>query len=376
VAPLDQTNASPGAAARGAPAGSLATAAGVVGAAEPGARAAAPPALLIVDQDAATTRTVARRLRAAGAVCMTAANAQEAMTVLDTWPVDLLIADMRVPGASGIELLRHAKSGDPFLQVILMTSDADLDTAVQALRENADDYLVKPFELDQLVHSARRALEHRSLVLENRSYRERLEEKVRTQARKLETAYLSGIRALVTALEAKDPQTRGHSARVTGFALALAETLGGVDLHALVLGAELHDIGKIGTREHVLGKPGALTAEEFDHIREHPLIGVRILSPILSDRTVLEIVRHHHERWNGGGYPDGLTGAAIPQAARVVAVADALDAMTSPRSYRATRTWEQALAEVAAERGRQFDPAVVDAALARLRTRPSVRASG
>jgi putative two-component system response regulator len=330
-----------------------------------------PPVILVVDDDTAVSRLIVRRLRADGAACLQARTGDEGAALLATRAVDLLVTDVRLPGMSGLELLRRAKARDPLLQVILMTASSDVETAVQALRENADDYLLKPFDLDELVHSVRRAIEHRSLVLENRSYRARLEEKVRSQARRLETAYLAGIRSLVTALEAKDPQTRGHSARVTGYTLAIAELLGGVNLHALVIGAELHDIGKIGTRESVLGKPGSLTEEEIGHIREHPVIGVRILSPILNDQTVLEVVRHHHERWDGGGYPDGLVGERIPRSARIVAVADALDAMTSPRSYRRTRSWQEALTELVEERGRQFDPAVVDAALAGLRRRPA-----
>lgn len=346
-----------------------------------GAEAASAPArpapvVLIVDDEPSVVRLISRRLRGEGCMCVSALNGEAAGMILASQPIDLLITDVRMPGMSGIELLRRAKQRDGLTQVIIMTSNSDAATVVEALREHADDYLLKPFDLGQLVHSVRRALEHRSLVLENRSYRERLEEKVRVQGRRLENAYLAGIRSLVTALEAKDPHTRGHSARVTGYALAIAELLGGVDLHALVIGAELHDIGKIGTREGVLSKPGPLSDDEFFHIREHPVIGVRILTPILGDATVLQIVRHHHERWNGGGYPDGLAGTDIPVAARIVAVADALDAMTSPRSYRATRGWEQALEELARERGRQFDAAVVDAALAGLRRRPSLGVGG
>jgi HD-GYP domain-containing protein (c-di-GMP phosphodiesterase class II) len=207
--------------------------------------------------------------------------------------------------------------------------------------------------------------------VENHEYRRDLEQRVKLQAERLEEFYLAGIRSLVTALEAKDARTRGHSDRVTYYAVEIGKGMADVPMQSLAAGSQLHDIGKIGTRDDVLTKPGALTRAEREHIQQHPLIGVRILSPILDDQVALGIVRNHHERWDGRGYPDGLAAADIPFAARIVAVADTLDAITSPRAYRPARSWDEALAEIAAESGTQFDPEVVDACLTTLAERPT-----
>ncbi len=281
-----------------------------------------------------------------------------------------------MPGMSGLELLREVKSRDPLVQVIMMTAHAETELAVEALRLQADDYLLKPFELEHLLHSVSRALQHRMLQLENEGYRTQLENRVRGQARRLESLYLAGIRALIAALEAKDNRTRGHSDRVTQYSMRIGEALGCTDRRGLAMGAALHDIGKIGTRDDVLSKPARLTADEAAHIREHPVIGVRILEPILDHPEALSVVRHHHERWDGRGYPDGLAGEEIPLLARIVGVADSLDAITSPRPYRPVRSWGEALQELAACSGSQFDPEVVHAALAALRDRPVLAETG
>jgi putative two-component system response regulator len=339
---------------------------------DPAAAPAPPPVrALVVDDDPSLRRLVMRRLTRDGLECTSASSGAEAVRFLDEQGFDVVVTDISMPGMTGLELVRRAKNRDPLLQVILMTGRTEVEIAVEAIRLDADDYLLKPFELEQLSLSVRRALAHRRLVLENQAYRLNLESRVQEQSQRLESLYLSGVRALVAALEAKDPYTYGHSERVTEFSGCIARRLGGVDLHALDIGTQLHDIGKIGTRDAVLSKPAALSATEYEHIREHPLIGVRILAPILDDPGILSVVRHHHERWDGRGYPDGLAGESIPMVARIASVADALDAITSPRPYRPARSWQSALGEIAACRGTQFDPAVVDAALSSLREPPS-----
>lgn len=335
-----------------------------------------PAQVLVVDDEPTIARMVERRLTRDGHECTTAGSAEEALPWLERMELDLVITDVRMPGLGGLELVRRIKRDDPTVQVIVMTAQTEVETAVEALRLSADDYLLKPFEMERLAHSVARSVEHRQLLLENQEYRRGLEQRVREQAERLERLYLAGIRSLVTALEAKDARTRGHSDRVTYYSVEIARQLGGVDLQSLAVGAQMHDIGKIGTRDDVLRKPGALTEAEFDHIRQHPLIGVRILAPILDDEDALAVVRSHHERWDGAGYPDGLVGEAIPLAARVAAVADTLDAITSPRAYRPSRSWRSALEEIAQGSGTQFDPRVAEAAVQALAERPMAAPEG
>jgi putative two-component system response regulator len=312
--------------------------------------------VLVVDDQEAVARTVAKWLERDGFECATAQSALEAKQRVDAEPFDLVLSDVHMPGRSGLELARDLKAKDPSIQVVIMTGSTTLETAIEALRINADDYLVKPFEQAALLHATRRAVVHRRLLVENREYRRTLESRVREQAERLEGLYLSSIHSLVTALEAKDPHTRGHSDRVARYSLAILDCIGGMDPEKLRIGAQLHDIGKIGISEAVLRKEGPLDPDEVAQMQEHPTIGVGILEPLLDDETALAVVRHHHERWDGRGYPDGLAGSAISLGARIAAVADTFDAMTSSRPYRAAKSSEEAIAEIERESGRQFDP--------------------
>ena len=329
---------------------------------------------LVVDDQPAVASTVAKWLEREGMTCHVAHSGREALEKLETEPYGLVFADVHMPGESGLDLARELKARDPTIQVIIITGSTTLQTAVEALRLDADDYLIKPFDPAALLHAARRAREHRRLMLENQSYRRDLEDRVRQQAQRLERLYLSSILSLVKALEAKDPHTRGHSDRVARYALALLERAGGVDREALEVGGQLHDIGKIGVHGGLLRKDGPLEIDEREHIEAHPVVGVEILTPLLDDRTVLEVVRHHHERWDGAGYPDGLAGEEIPLAARIVAIADTYDAMTTARPYRAALRPEDAVREIESEAGRQFDPELARHAAA-VFTAESARAS-
>jgi HD-GYP domain-containing protein (c-di-GMP phosphodiesterase class II) len=227
------------------------------------------------------------------------------------------------------------------------------------------DYIIKPFQLEEVRARVAQALEKRRLILENRDYQERLEDRVMAQQRRLEELFLGGIQSLSQALEAKDPYTRGHSIRVAAYSSCVARELGlGADLiRQIELGGQVHDIGKIGVREAVLNKSGALTPEEYEHIMTHPVIGWRILAPLLGDAPrSLNVVRWHHERFDGQGLPDRLARQNIPIEARIVAAADSLDAITSDRPYRVSeKTMQMAVDELMRCRGTQFDPEVVDA---------------
>lgn len=319
---------------------------------------------LVVDDEVKVASMVGRWLEREGIVVETANSYLKAIEVAERFPCDLVFSDINMPDGSGLDLARWLKERDATIQVVMITGNTHVEPAIEALRVHADDYLVKPLDGAALRHAARRAAEHRRLLLENRAHRQNLEARVQEQARRLERQYVAGVRSLVRALEAKDAHTRGHSDRVAEFAAALAHQVGGLDPELVRRGAQLHDIGKIGIRSEVLRKQGELTTPEADHVRTHPVIGEQILRPLLEAGVILDIVRHHHERWDGRGYPDHLVATEIPLAARIVAVADAYDAMTTARPYRPPRTAEQAIAEIEAEAGRQFDPEVARAAAA------------
>lgn len=323
---------------------------------------ATPERVLVVDDERSVTRLVARWLERDGMICDVAHSTDEALALAAGADYAVVFADIHMPGGSGLDLAPQLKAADPAVQVVIMTGNTALEMAVEALRMQVDDYLVKPFEAGALRHAARRATDHRRLLLENIDYRHHLETRVQEQAKRLERLFLSSILALVTALEAKDPYTRGHTDRVTEYALAIHREAGGVDQESLRIGAQLHDIGKIGVRSDVLLKDGPLTEVERADINRHPDIGVEILAPLLEDDVALDVVHHHHERWDGAGYPDGLAGTEIPLGARIVAVADAYDAMTTIRPYRPARSPAEAVQELEDEAGRQFDPDVVIAA--------------
>jgi putative two-component system response regulator len=250
------------------------------------------------------------------------------------------------------------------MAIIMLTGVADVGTAVECLKLGALDYISKPVMMDEVRARVDKALEKRQLVLQNRFYQRNLETRVRELDRLNKQSLINGVQTLVHALEAKDAYTSGHSSRVSRYAVKTAVQLGYVGelLEHVRLGAELHDIGKIGTREAVLNKPSPLTPEEFEHIKEHTLLGEKILAPFLNEsRVALRIVRSHHERMDGAGFPDALRGDGIPREARIVSVVDAFDAMTTSRAYRASRTPSDAIDELRRCAGTHFDPEVVNA---------------
>ena len=330
-------------------------------------REGAPPRrCLIVDDEPRLRNVLLRVMRADGFDCAEAANGADALAALEEAPATLVLTDLRMPRMDGIELLRHVRARHPDTAVVLVTAVADVNVAVSCLAIGAMDYLTKPFHLEEVRARVAQALEKRRLVVENREYRAQLEARVTAQARRLEQLFLGSIQSLAHALEVKDAYTRGHSVRVAEYSGAIARqlALAPAVVQEVELGGQVHDIGKIGVRETVLNKPGPLTDDEYQHIMLHPLLGWRILSPLLDDAPrVLNVVRSHHERFDGGGIPDGLRGEEIPLEARIAAVADAFDAMTSGRPYRRTGRMPiaTALSELQRCRDSQFDPAIVDA---------------
>lgn len=326
------------------------------------------PYCLIVDDEPRLRQVMVHLMRRDGFQCVEAGNGLDALEQLQKHPFELVLSDLRMPKMDGLELLREIRLRHPDVAVVMITAVADVESAVSCLAVGASDYVVKPYQLDDVRARVAQSLDKRRLILENRAYREGLEERVAKQARRLEELFLASVQSLAEALELKDPYTRGHSVRVSFYSTAIAKALGlgGEMLRQIELGGHVHDIGKIGVRETVLNKRDRLTAEEYEHIMTHPVLGWRILAPLLGETPhALNIVRSHHERVDGGGVPDGLKGDEIPIEARIAAAADALDAMTSDRPYRPSEmTLEMALAEIRRCSGTQFDPIVVDAVMA------------
>ncbi|HXQ28313.1 MAG TPA: HD domain-containing phosphohydrolase [Gemmatimonadales bacterium] len=324
-------------------------------------------ACLVVDDEPRLRRVLVRLLEGEGFQCQEAGSGVEALQVLEQHAVPLVISDLRMPEMDGVALLREIVSRWPDIAVVVVTAVAEVESAVACLQMGALDYVAKPFHLDEVRARVTQALDKRRLILENHNYQQHLEDRVAVQAHRIEEVFLEGVQALVQALEEKDAYTRGHSARVARYATGIARQLllDAEAVDTIALGSELHDIGKIGVRESVLYKPGKLTDDEYRHIMEHTVIGARILGPLMRDAPgALAIVRSHHERMDGTGFPDRLAGETIPFLARIVSVADSFDAMTSARPYRPGFVVQHAVRELQDGKGVQFDTVVVDAFLA------------
>src|SRR6476620_8194009 len=326
---------------------------------------ATAPQCLVVDDEPRLRQVLMHLMKNDGYTCVEAGNGEEALALLQQHPITLVMSDLRMPKMDGLELLRQTRARWPDVAVVMITAVADVEVAVGCLAIGAMDYLTKPFHLEEVRARVAQAMENRRLVIENRGYQEHLQEKVGVQARRLEELFMASIQSLAEVLELKDPYTRGHSVRVSEYSAVIARELGigGEMLRQIELGGHVHDIGKIGVREEVLNKPGKLTEREYEHIMTHPVVGWRILAPLLADTpAALNIVRSHHERFDGRGVPDQLAGTAIPLEARIAAVADSFDAMTSDRPYRPEgMSIEASIAELLRCSGSQFDPKVVTA---------------
>jgi putative nucleotidyltransferase with HDIG domain len=268
----------------------------------------------------------------------------------------------------GIGLLERTKEQYPDMPVVMVTAVHDISVALAAIRNGAYDYLLKPFEREQLLATVRRALENRRLKLENRAYQSNLEslvaartEQLRQAMMDLERSYDITLEALGDALDLKDAETEGHSKRVTAFTIAIARAMGlpGDKIRVIARGAFLHDIGKMAIPDAILRKPGALNPEEVAIMREHCYRGYQMLRKIPFLSEAAEIVYAHQEMWDGSGYPRGLKGDQIPTGARLFAIADTLDAITSDRPYRAAQSFAAARAEIMKWGGKQFDPNAV-----------------
>ncbi len=312
--------------------------------------------VLIVDDEQSLTTVLSKVLATDGHKCQVASNGKEALALMQENDFDIVVTDITMPEMTGIELLKLVKKRDTEIQVIVITGHPDVDFAVEAIRSQVDDYLIKPFEMGQLRHAVYRALEHRALLQENRLYREHLEERV-------DRYFRDGLRALAAAIEARDRYTGGHLDRVSKYALATGTELGlgEKSMWSLWLGSLFHDVGKLAIPDAILNKPGPLTEEEYEEMKRHPELGVEIIQRISFLLPAAMAILHHQERWDGNGYPGGLQGERISIEGRILAVADAFDAMLTDRPYRKALTEDYAVGELERCAGSQFDPGVVEA---------------
>jgi response regulator RpfG family c-di-GMP phosphodiesterase len=332
----------------------------------------APTRVLVVDDDAAVRDVIGTLLGEEGYVCATATNAEQGLEAARASEFHLVLSDIRMPGRDGLWLLDRLRAEQPATAVIMFTAFGDTEAAVECLRRGAADYLLKPPKVTDLVRSIERALAKRRLELARHRYRTSLEKRVREKTeelsralRDIEAAYASTLYALVAALDAREHETSDHSQRVVRYTLAIADRLGVAQSERpdIARGALLHDIGKIGVPDAILLKPGKLTPAEWEEMRRHPQTGFKILESIPFLAVPSQIVLSHQERWDGKGYPRGLAGEQIPLGARIFAIADTLDAITSDRPYRKGQPVEKAREEIRKYRGIQFDPRCVDAFL-------------
>ena len=329
-----------------------------------------PPRILIVDDDESVRDVISVLLKEEGYNCVCASGAQMALDLAAAEETPLVISDMKMPQHDGLWLLENFRQRYPDTSVIMLTGYGDTEAAVDCLRRGAVDYLLKPPKLTDLIRAIERALAKRRIEVARKRYQKKLERKVRDRTTELRSAlrdiantYQNTLLALVAALDAREHETSDHSLRVVQYTSAIANRMGinGSDLEEIGRGALLHDIGKIGVPDAVLLKPGKLTPEEWMEMRKHPDIGYNMIQSIPFLRVPAQIVLSHQERFDGQGYPRKLNRGEIHIGARIFAVADTLDAMTSDRPYRKGTTFSNAIQEINRCANGQFDPEVVRA---------------
>ncbi len=330
--------------------------------------------ILVVDDEPSVRSTLTAMLARSGYDVTAVADAEQALLHLQDDPgCDLVLADVIMPGSNGLTLLDVVCHNHPGIPVVMLTAIHDIHVATNAFRRGAIDYLLKPFDRGQLLDVVTRALSHGRLLKQNAAYRQNLEQiisartsRLRATMHDLEKSYDITLEAMGDALDLRDAETEGHSRRVTAYTIALAREIGldPESLRTIARGAFLHDIGKIATPDAILLKPGKLTPEETEIMRQHCVRGYEMVHKIPFLRDASEIVYAHQETFDGNGYPRGLRGEEIPLGARIFSVADTLDAITSDRPYRKGLSFAEARKEIARYSGTQFDPKIVEVFLA------------
>ena len=328
-----------------------------------------PERILVVDDEPPVRTFIAAALERQGYDIELASGGREALEALELNTFNLVLTDVVMQDVNGIALLERIHALQPNLPVVMVTAVHDISVAIDSMRRGAYDYLLKPFEQEQLLSTVERALNHRRALEETETYHQSLEEMVRARTEMLrhamedlEHSYDVTLEALGDALDLKDSETEGHSKRVTAYAIALARAMGIApdEIKIIARGAFLHDVGKMAIPDEILRKPGALTTQERELMREHCARGYQMLRKIPFLAGAAEIVFCHQEHFDGSGYPNGLRGREIPMGARIFAIADALDAITSDRPYRQASDFDFARGEILRCSGTQFDPAVVE----------------
>lgn len=325
--------------------------------------------VLAVDDESAACKLLSLILGPPAFQCTTASSGQEALATLQRQQFDAVISDLHMPGVSGMELLTEVRRLHPHMAFLVTTGVDDVDVGVRAMRCGADDYLVKPLQEGAVLASLESALHKRQLERQVENYRQHLEEMVAQRTgqlqgalQQIERSYEDTLQALGAAIDLRDNETAGHSQRVCRYSLEIARAMCWSDkrLESLARGAYLHDIGKLGIPDGILLKPGPLTVDERKLMQQHVQVGFEVVKdiPFLADAA--EILLMHHEQYGGGGYPRGLKGEEILLGARIFAVADTLDAITSDRPYRRASSFESARETISQCSGTQFDPKVVD----------------
>jgi len=317
--------------------------------------------ILVVDDEPQVRRSLVKKLTLEGYSCAEAGSGEQALEVLGKNNYDLVLLDIRMPGKSGNEVLPEIRSNYPDTAIIISTAVTDSNIIIDCMKEGAFDYIIKPFDLEEVQTSVARTLHTRQLELELADYKVRLEQRVFEQTQQIRSMFLNAIKSLVFALEAKDKYTAGHSRRVTAVSIIIGQELDldNQQMEDLRWGALLHDVGKIAVDSAIQNKPGSLTPEEYKHIMTHVEVGPGIVGPIVS-KDIVDIIRHHHDRFDGSGLGQTIAGEEIPLGARIVAAADTFDAITSDRPYRAARSIDEALVEMKRCISTQLDPRVVE----------------
>jgi putative two-component system response regulator len=334
--------------------------------------------ILVVDDDEAIRHLLVRQIQGMGYPCQSAADGDEALNlaVLDPRPA-LVVSDVHMPGLTGLDLLQRLKKLSTSLQVVMVSGHHDMAIVRECLREGAYDYLIKPFELEQLANVVKRALDRFHLLEQNEVYRLNLERMVEAQTEEILQTRDLALMTLAKLAESRDTATGLHLERMAEYSRCLATTLAEQDygppvssefIEQVHKSSPLHDIGKVGIPDAILLKAGPLTEEEMRLMQTHTTIGGDTLKSVIKTYRghtflimAMQIAYNHHEKWDGSGYPHGRLGEEIPLAARIVALADAYDAITSERPYKEAYDHDEALRRITVDRGTHFDPTLVDA---------------
>jgi len=321
--------------------------------------------ILVVDDEEQIRRLLNRMLSGIGYACTLASDGAEARKYLDRQPFNLALCDVNMPGESGIDLARHIASEYKDMAVIILTAMDDPKTADAAIKAGTYGYIIKPFNPNELIINIRNALRRRKLEIVNRAYRQDLEQMVKDRTVKLQKALEGVIQASIRILESRDPYTAGHQQRVAKLAAAIAieMNLRENQVEGIRMAGSIHDLGKISVPAEILSKPGRLTEIEFALIKTHPRVGYDIIADIEFPWPIAQMVLQHHERMDGSGYPQGLSGQDILLEARILCVADVVEAMASHRPYRSALGIDVALKEISDNAGKLYGPEAADAVL-------------